>query len=137
MEDHIKHILIVDDDSDIRLILRSALESYGYHCDEASNGLEALEKIEAEEFALILLDYSMPVMNGLEVIRRLGQASGSSRPQIVMMMAHSGHDLRVQALDAGATAVLSKPFDLDHVLLTMERTLKNGHSSSPCYHSPP
>ena len=137
MEDRMKRILIVDDDSDIRLILRSALESYGYHCDEASNGLEALEKIEAEEFALILLDYSMPVMNGLEVIRRLGQASGSSRPQIVMMTAHSGHDLRVQALDAGATAVLSKPFDLDHVLLTMERALKNGHSSSPCYHSPP
>ena len=137
MEDRMKRILIVDDDSDIRLILRSALESYGYHCDEASNGLEALEKIEAEEFALILLDYSMPVMNGLEVIRRLGQASGSSRPQIVMMTAHSGHDLRVQALDAGATAVLSKPFDLDHVLLTMERALKNEHSSSPCYHSPP
>jgi len=137
MEDRMKRILIVDDDSDIRLILRSALESYGYHCDEASNGLEALEKIEAEEFALILLDYSMPVMNGLEVIRRLSQASWSSRPQIVMMTAHSGHDLRVQALDAGATAVLSKPFDLDHVLLTMERALKNGHSSSPCYHSPP
>ncbi len=137
MEDRMKRILIVDDDSDIRLILRSALESYGYHCDEASNGLEALEKIEAEEFALILLDYSMPVMNGLEVIRRLKQDSGSPCPQIVMMTAHSDYDLRIQALDAGATAVLPKPFDLDHVLLTMERALKNRHSSSPCYHSPP
>jgi CheY-like chemotaxis protein len=136
MEDRMKRILIVDDDSDIRLILRSALESYGYHCDEASNGLEALEKIEAEGYALILLDYSMPVMNGLEIIRRLGQASGSSRPQIVMMTAHSGHDFRVQALDAGATAVLSKPFDLDHLLLTVGRTLKNGHPLSRCHHRP-
>jgi len=136
MEDRMKRILIVDDDSDIRLILRSALESYGYHCDEASNGLEALEKMEAEEFSFILLDYSMPVMNGLEVIRRLNQDSGSPCPQIVMMTAHSGYDLRIQALDAGATTVLSKPFDLDHLLLTVRRTLKNGHPLSPCHHRP-
>lgn len=131
MEDRMKCILIVDDNSDIRFIFRSTLEPYGYHCDEARNGLEALEKIEAEEFALILLDYSMPVMNGLEVIRRLKQDSGSPCPQIVMMTAHSDYDLRIQALDAGATAVLSKPFDLDHLLWTVERTLKNGHSPIP------
>ncbi len=136
MEDRMKCILIVDDDSDIRLILRSALESYGYYCDEARNGLEGLEKIEAEEFALILLDYSMPMMNGLEVIRRLNQDLGCPCPQIVMMTAHSGHDLRIQALDAGATAVLSKPFDLNHLLLTVGRTLKNGHSLSPYHHRP-
>ena len=132
-----KRILIVDDDHDIRMILRSVLESYGHHCDEASNGLKALEKIEDNDYALILLDYCMPVMNGLEVIRKLEQASGGFRPQIVMMTGNSDHNLRRQALDAGAAVVLSKPFDIDHVLLTIGRTLQNGHSSSPCYHSPP
>lgn len=132
-----KRILIVDDDHDIRMILRSVLESYGYHCDEANNGLKALEKIEANDYALILLDYSMPVMNGLEVIQKLGEAPRSFRPQIVMMTANSDHSLRTQALAAGAAVVLSKPFDIDHVLLTIGRTLQNGHSSSPCYYSPP
>lgn len=132
-----KPILIVDDDADIRLILRSVLESYGYLCEEACNGLEALEKIETNDYALLLLDYSMPLMNGLEVIQRLGQVSRSFRPQVVMMTANSGQDLRVQALEAGAAAVLSKPFDIDHVLLTIGRALQNGHSSSPCYHSSP
>jgi len=131
-----KRILIVDDDADIRLILRSVLESYGYHCDEACNGLEGLEKIKANDYTLILLDYSMPVMNGLEVIQRLGQVSKSFRPPVVMMTANSDYTLQVQALDSGAAAVLSKPFDIDHVLLTIGRTLQNGHSS-PCYHSPP
>lgn len=132
-----KRILIVDDDHDIRMILRSVLESYGYHCEEACNGLEALEKINTKDYALILLDYSMPVLNGLEVIQRLSQDSGCCRPQIIMMTANSGHDLRLQALDAGAAAVLSKPFEIDHILLTIGRALQNGHSSSPCYHSSP
>lgn len=132
-----KRILLVDDDPDIRVILRSVLESYGYLCEEACNGLEALEKIKTKNYALILLDYSMPVLNGLEVIQRLGQDSGCCRPQVVMMTANSGHDLRVQALAAGATAVLSKPFDIDHVMLTIGRALQHRHSSSPCYHSSP
>lgn len=133
-----KRILIVDDDSDIRMILRSVLESYGYQCDEADNGLKALEQIEVHDYALILLDYSMPVMNGLEVIHKLGQASKRVRPQIVMMTANSDLNLHVQALNAGASAVLSKPFDIDHVLLTIERSLqRNGQYSSSYCHNPP
>lgn len=134
MDDIMTGILIVDDDPDIRVLLRSILESSGYHCDEAWNGLDALEKTETEVYALILLDYSMPVMNGLEVIQKLAQKSWSSRPQVIMMTAHRDEAIRSQALDAGATAVLSKPFDLDNVLLTIGQALKNGHPSSPCYH---
>ncbi len=130
-----KPILIVDDDADIRLILRSVLESYGYLCEEACNGLEAIEKIKTNDYVLLLLDYSMPLMNGLEVIQRLGEITRSFPPQVVMMTANSGQDLQLQAMEAGATAVLHKPFDIDHVLLTIGRALQNGHSSSPCYHS--
>ncbi len=136
MGDSMKHILIVDDDSDIRLLLRSILESYGYRCDEARNGLEAVRKIEACAFALILLDYSMPVMNGLELIRRITRTSWCSRPQMIMMTAHTDETLRSQALEAGAAAVLSKPFDLDQVLLAIGRALKDAHVSSPCHHHP-
>jgi len=96
--------------------------------------MDALEKTETEVYALILLDYSMPVMNGLEVIQRLAQKSWSSRPPIIMMTAHTDEGIRSQALEAGAAAVLSKPFDLDNVLLTIGQALKNGHPSSPCYH---
>ena len=138
MEDVMKRILIVDDDSDIRMILRSVLESYGYQCEEASNGLKALEQIEVQDYALILLDYSMPVMNGLEVIHKLTQGSKRFCPQIVMMTANADLNLHVQALNAGASAVLSKPFDIDHVLLTIERSLqKDRRYSSSCCQSPP
>lgn len=89
MDDIMTGILIVDDDPDIRVLLRSILESSGYHCDEAWNGLDALEKTETEVYALILLDYSMPVMNGFEVIQKLAQKSWSSRPQVIMMTAHT------------------------------------------------
>ena len=68
-----KHILIVDDDPDIRMLLRSVLESYGYHCDEAQNGLEAIEQVEGHSFDLVLVDYSMPLMNGFEVIESIAQ----------------------------------------------------------------
>lgn len=134
IDEGMTRILIVDDDPDIRVLLRSILESSGYHCDEAWNGLDALEKTETEVYALILLDYSMPVMNGLEVIQKLAQKSWSSRLQVIMMTAHRDEAIRSQALDAGATAVLSKPFDLNHVLLTIGQALKNGHPSSLCYH---
>ena len=131
-DDSIKHILIVDDDPDIRMLLRSVLESYGYHCDEARNGLEAIEQVEDHSYGLILLDYSMPIMNGLEVIQRIAQQSCESRPGIIMITAQADETLRIQALKAGAAEVLTKPFDLDYVLLTIGRTLKNKHSSSRC-----
>jgi CheY-like chemotaxis protein len=137
MDDFMTPILIVDDDPDIRVLLRSILKSSGFHCDEAWNGLEALEKIETHAYALILLDYSMPLMNGLEVIQRLAQKSWNSRPKIIMMTAHTDETIRNQAIEAGAKAVLSKPFDIDEVISTINKALKNGHHSLPCTHSSP
>jgi CheY-like chemotaxis protein len=131
-EDIMKRILIVDDDADIRMLLRSILESYGYYCDEAQNGLEAIQKVEAQSYNLMLLDYSMPLMNGLEVIQKITQRSCDLRPGVIMVTAQADETLRKQALKAGAAEVLTKPFDLDHVLLTIGRTLQNKHSSSRC-----
>ncbi|MDT7043096.1 response regulator [Candidatus Nitronereus thalassa] len=127
-----KHILIVDDDPDIRMLLRSVLESYGYRCDEAQNGLEAIELVEGHSFDLVLVDYSMPLMNGLEVIESIAERPCESRPGVIMITAQADETLRTQALKAGAAEVLTKPFDLDHMLLTIGRTLKNKHSSSRC-----
>jgi len=129
-------ILIVDDEPDIRLILRSILESYGYHCDEATNGLEAIEKIDQQGYTVVILDYSMPFMNGLEVMERVAQSSPDLRPQMIMITANPDESIRRAAMKNGAVAVLSKPFDLDHILLTVERALHSGYPSTPCYHHP-
>ena len=137
MDEHQKRILIVDDEPDIRLILRSILESYGYQCDEANNGVEALERIKASDYSVVLLDYSMPLMNGLKLLEKVGQASWIVRPHMIMITANSDELLRKQALNAGAAAVLAKPFDLEQVLFAIARTIQNGQPSLPCFHQPP
>ena len=137
MDDLRARILIVDDDPGIRVLLRSILKSCGYSCKEASNGLEALEKMEIHAYDLILLEYSMPLMNGLAVIRRIAQKSWDSRPQIIMMTAHTDEAIRNQALEAGAIAALPKPFDVDQGLFTIRQALNNGHPSYPWPQSTP
>ena len=79
-------ILIVDDEANIRLMLKTTLESEGYVVREASNGQEALDAISVERPELVLLDLSMPVMDGMAVLEQLHDESADERLRVVAVL---------------------------------------------------
>ncbi|HBA89617.1 MAG TPA: hybrid sensor histidine kinase/response regulator [Geobacter sp.] len=112
-------ILIVDDEPDIALILKLQLEDAGYETVRARDGVEALEEIVREDFALIMLDIKMPRMDGLEVLSRVNCAE----TPVVMMTAHGSEDIAVHAMKKGALDYISKPFSTDDMLQKVERAI--------------
>jgi DNA-binding NtrC family response regulator len=101
-------ILIVDDEKNIRLTLAQALEALALEADTAVNGEEALVKLRARHFDLILLDLKMPGMNGMEVLRRVREA----RPDIkvIIITAHGTIESAIEAMKLGAVDFIQKPF---------------------------
>ena len=104
-------ILVVDDEERIRRLLRMYLEKEGYEIDEASSGEQALELALNNHYALILLDLMLPVMDGLEVCRRLRQVKGTP---VIMLTAKGEESHRVQGFESGADDYVVKPTYLIH-----------------------
>ena len=112
-------ILIVDDDSTTRMMCAGMLSAHD--CVEAEHGESALTQLNAHTFDLLLTDLEMPVMNGLELIHEI-RRSYKDLP-IVVMTGCDAEDLRQEALDAGAQAILGKPFGLDRLITTLNPLL--------------
>ena len=108
-----KPILIVDDEKNIRLTLSQALETLGVEIDTASNGEEALAKLNEKEFGLILLDIRMPGMDGMEVLRRVREIRPDIR--IIMITAYGTIESAVEAMKLGAVDFLQKPFNPEEI----------------------
>ncbi len=122
-----KKVLVVDDDPDIVLMLTDRLEALGYTTLAAGDGQRALELLESEEPGLVLLDLQMPRMTGLEVLEQLArqeQAILAHRPPIIVMTAHGTIQVAVEAMKYGAADFLTKPLDMDHLTLVMQKTLE-------------
>jgi two-component system chemotaxis response regulator CheY len=103
--------LIVDDSRFVRVLLRGMLERMGLECDEAGDGQAGLDKMRAgPAFDLALVDWNMPVMGGLEMLRAL-RAGGFDRVKVMMVTTEAENDFILRALDAGADEYLMKPFD--------------------------
>jgi two-component system, OmpR family, response regulator MprA len=116
-------ILVVDDERAVRESLRRALELEGYDVGLASDGSEALEKLEADaQPDAIILDVLMPGTDGLEVSRAL-RRSGSRVP-VLMLTARAEVGDRVAGLDAGADDYLTKPFALEELLARLRALLR-------------
>ena len=115
-------ILVADDDTDIRDILKDSLISLGASVITAAHGRECLNLAEASVPELILLDIEMPVMNGLDVLKELRQR-GSEIP-VIVITAYGTIARAVQAMKQGAYDFITKPFDLDHVALTIGKALE-------------
>src|SRR5579859_5670373 len=100
-------ILLVEDARDLAHVIMRELEMHGYHVLHAGDGIEALRLHEAEQPALVILDWMLPKLDGLEVLRRLRQAS----PTPVLMLTARGEETdRVVGLELGADDYLTKPF---------------------------
>ncbi len=108
-------VLIVDDDPDIRSLLRAALAGEGYGVRVAANGVEALADLDHERPDLILLDLMMPVMDGVQFYERFrARENGGARVPVVLISA--GHGLSQTAHAMGTDGYVPKPFDLDRLL---------------------
>ena len=103
--------LIVDDSRFVRGFLRRMLEEKGIECEEAGDGQAGMElKRAGDPFDLALLDWNMPVMNGLEMLTQL-RAEGYSEVKVLMVTTEAENDFILRALDAGADEYLMKPFE--------------------------
>ena len=130
------NILIVDDESNIRLMLRLALQASGHAIDTASDGPEALEKFgDGQKFDLILLDQRMPSMDGLEVLRAM--KSRDARAKIIMITAFGTLDLALAAARAGATNFLRKPFTTEVLRGAVQAALESSIGAAPPENAPP
>jgi two-component system KDP operon response regulator KdpE len=100
-------ILVVDDDPQIRRVLKVTLSGHGFEVDDARNGEEALERLRARRADLVLLDINMPGLSGLDVCRAI---RAHSEVAIIMLTVRDEEADTVEALDAGADDYVTKPF---------------------------
>lgn len=114
-------ILIVDDEPQIRRVLRATLSSQGYTVAEARSGDEALEQIRGQRPDLILLDVNMSSRSGFEVCREI---RGSSDIPIIMLTVRNSERDKVQALDAGADDYVVKPFGSEELMARIRAALR-------------
>ena len=114
-------ILIVDDEPQIRRVLRTTLTSQGYTVTEARTGEEAFEQVRNERPDLILLDVNMPGISGLETCREI--RASSDIPIIMLTVRGTEHD-KVQALDAGADDYVVKPFGSEELMARIRAGLR-------------
>jgi two-component system cell cycle response regulator DivK len=107
-----KRILIVDDNQDSRELVVKVLKNKGYEMIEATDGEEAIEKAVGERPDLILLDISIPKLDGYEVTRRLKSRDEFKETPIVALTAHAMKGDRAKALEAGCEGYISKPINI-------------------------
>jgi DNA-binding NtrC family response regulator len=117
-----KRVLIVDDESGIRALLKRVLSKAGYQVDTASNGREALEKMTGFAPDAMLLDLKMPVLDGMETLQQMSKSNGA--PTTIVLTAHSTVETAVQAMKLGAFDYLTKPFDVNEIQVVVDKALQ-------------
>ena len=115
------HVLVVDDEAMIREVCADVLSSEGYSVATASNGREALAEVVAHPTDLVLMDIMMPVLDGLAACKQLKQDERTRDIPVVLMSAASSLQSRAAEVQSLAAAIVSKPFDLDLLLQTVEQ----------------
>ena len=104
-------VLVVDDSAIMRKVITQILEMLGHDAVPASNGLDAFERLkEHEDVRLILLDWNMPEMNGIEFLREIKRRPGLLEIPVIMLTTESERRKMIEAIEAGAKHYLTKPF---------------------------
>jgi len=121
-------ILVVDDEPQIRRVMRASLASQGYVITEARSGEEALEQLRGKQPDLVILDVNMPGIGGLEACREIRERSDVP---IIMLTVRSGERDKVLALDAGADDYVVKPFGIEELLARIRAALRRASAPDP------
>jgi len=119
-----RHILVVDDTEDNRVVLDHFLRDSGYETTLAANGEQALASLAANPPAAVLLDVMMPGLSGLDVLKRIRQNAATQTLPVIMVTARSESRNIVEALRAGASDYVSKPIDFDVLIARLETHLR-------------
>jgi CheY-like chemotaxis protein len=109
------HVLVADDDDVTRLLLRSALAKLGHQVIEAANGRDALAAWEKDQQPLIISDWEMPDLDGLELCRRIRALNDTAFAYIILLTSRTGKADYFEAMEAGADDFISKPFDKEQI----------------------
>ncbi len=124
-----QRLLIVDDNSDHRLILRTMFEAQGYECEEAFNGAEALIRLNATPIALVLTDLHMPGMNGLELINQMQTFAWMRNTPVIVLTSQLRDEIPKEAYTTRARAVLSKPYDCSKLLVEVNAAIEQSKTA--------
>jgi len=114
-------VLVVDDEPQIRRVMRATLTGLGYFVADARSGEEALDKLAAERFDLVLLDMNMPGMGGLDACREIRARWDVA---VIVLTVRNAEKDKVQALDAGADDYMVKPFSMPELLARIRAALR-------------
>ena len=117
-------VLVVDDSDDIREMVRFILDTSGYRVAVAENGLEAVQMAQTESPNLILMDLSMPVLDGFGAARGIRGMTEMADVPIIAVSAHNTRDHRAKAFDVGFNDFLTKPIDFIHLVQLIHSLLE-------------
>lgn len=120
--------LIVEDDGDIRAVLERAMRQAGYAVTAVGDGLEGDRQAAEGGYDVIVVDWNLPEMAGLQIIRRLREARNNT--PVVMLTARDALEDRVEGLDAGADDYVLKPFHVDELLARVRSVIRRGGSQA-------
>lgn len=114
-------ILVVDDEPGMRTFLEIILRKEGYSVETAADGMKALDNINNNVFDLAILDILMPVMNGIEVLKRIMEKSPETT--VIIITAFASHETAIEAMKLGAYDYITKPFKIDEIKLVIKKAL--------------
>jgi two-component system, cell cycle response regulator DivK len=114
-------VLVVEDFEDNRFMMKRLLEMSGYRVVEAVNGNQAVERAASDQPDIILMDLSLPQLDGLAATRRIRTQEGARRVPIVAVSAHDSADFHAEALAAGCNEYVTKPIDFDQLVGLLDR----------------
>lgn len=117
-------VLVVEDEAAIATLLRYNLEKQGFRVDEASDGQEALTRISEQRPDLVLLDWMLPTLSGIEVCRQIRRRRETRELPVIMVTARSEDQDAVRALNTGADDYVSKPFSVDALMARIRALLR-------------
>jgi DNA-binding NtrC family response regulator len=114
-------ILFVDDDAELRTIVREQLNIAGYAVEEAEDGLTAIERIKARQYQLLLLDITMPGKSGLDVLQFVKKHSPECK--VIMLTGVAGISVAIDSLRMGAEDYITKPYNMTYLLNSIGKAL--------------
>jgi DNA-binding response OmpR family regulator len=119
-----RHVLIVDDEPAVRKTVRGVLESSGFECEESENGASALEWLKEHHTDVIIVDYQMPIMNGLSLLERVQKSSHNGRtPRVIMLSGLIKEKEKQEAVDLGAYAIIDKPCNFRELVVKVNEAI--------------
>ncbi|MDF1664949.1 MAG: response regulator, partial [Planctomycetota bacterium] len=116
------HVLVVDDEPSLRLVLSNEIEDFGHRVSQAGSGMEALKIFKSESIDICILDLKMPGMDGLEALQKMKAIQ--PLVEVIILTGHGSLDSAIEAMKAGAYDFLTKPCPLTELEMLIEKALE-------------